>query len=160
MKLVEIKDIQINQVYRNKNTSFYNYSIITKINKQTIKVINIQEEKREYLISKLHFLFFNKLIGFINITHKLKNNNLIEIPREEFEVDRIIRVKKECIKKGQIFYIKKISKEYNDKIMLETLDINGKNVDFYNSIKNMRKVFEEIGDLDVNYKLINDKLEE
>ncbi|MDR0571392.1 MAG: hypothetical protein LBG48_00910 [Rickettsiales bacterium] len=31
-----------------------------------------------------------KIVGFLNITHKLENNKLIEIPREEYEADDVV----------------------------------------------------------------------
>jgi hypothetical protein len=96
MKLVQITNVRVGQIWKNKLGLLVK---ITNINRRQVEFCFIvsdgtflyQEcEERHFLgddslPQKVDF----ELIGFLNITHKLENNNLVEIPRKEFKVDDV-----------------------------------------------------------------------
>ena len=91
----------------------------------------------------------NNLVGFLGITHEIKDNKLIEIPRKEFEEDDII------LKTN--FY----RNEYGDIVGQFTKKIcyNGY-IDKLEKLQEENDKIEKIGTLGVNYEFINNKLGE
>jgi len=91
MKLVAIKNIKPNQIYKHKNGNIYIISYQTHYRYEIADCYknNILDSEENEFYSR-EFAEDMELIGFVNITHKLENKKLVEIPREEFEVDDII----------------------------------------------------------------------
>lgn len=95
MKLIEIEDIKVGQIWENKNDN--SLSFVEGLKDElafTLLYIQIFDKSDNKLklntnIDVFNFRKDNILIGMDNITHKLENNKLVEIPREEFEVDDI-----------------------------------------------------------------------
>jgi len=87
MKLVEIKECLRNQVWKNKDdNSLYEIDFVD--NGDVVATNDFEENFRIELAEEIFIRKF-ELIGFLNITHKLENNKLAEIPRKEFEVDDV-----------------------------------------------------------------------
>jgi hypothetical protein len=88
-----------------------------------------------------------KLIGFLNITHRIEDNKLVEIPRKEFEVDDVIQTNgyKEWNSPTVITYIDDLDKY--------SIFDGWHNHAFMNN-KDIRK----IGILGVNYEFVNERL--
>lgn len=151
MKLVKIENIRESQIYKDKNNLYLIIDIIcgntTYQKYNTYDLKGILKEKG----TDCDFLFFKdkerKLIGFLGITHEIKDNKLIEIPREEFEEDDIILQTN--------FY----KNEYGDIVGQFTKKIcyNGY-IDDLEKLREKNDKIEKIGILGVNYFFQNSKL--
>lgn len=104
MKLVEIKDVRVGQIWDNGN----NFLIITGFSEHEPEMVHsvtyVPEDKPITLKSgkKVAGLMYSstsknslegsKLIGKLGITHRIEDGKLVEIPHAtEFEVDDIVR---------------------------------------------------------------------
>jgi hypothetical protein len=137
-----------------------------------IRLIDVEScKKDESATSRLLGMFREPekyLIGFLNITHKLEDNKLIEVPREEFEVDDIIQNKWESEGILNLIVHKKndmavICKIYPSHYFVNSyFNINSEEdlKMFFSSRKNRIELSEtnRVGILGVNYEFINEKL--
>lgn len=153
MQLVEIKDLRNNQIYDFGNNIFgavghlkldgvvagHNFSNFFKNGNFYYHIDNIEVKNK--LIDKTY-----KLIGFLDITHKIVDNKLIEIKRKKIEIDDIVNL---C---GRLNIV---TDTYHDKkyYYADLLDQNG-----LDSIGISSDDFEKIGILGVTHEFINDKL--
>lgn len=166
MKLKEIKDIKPNQIYKHKNGNIYIVSYQTHYRYEIADCYKdniLYSEENEFYSRE--FAEDMRLIGFIGITHKLEYKNLVEIPREEFEVDDIVEAIEditeemsniECnIKKGEKFVI--LYRPYH--FVLFGID-NEEKSEFCFCGDKLKKQFKKIGIYGVTHTFINDKLEE
>lgn len=106
MKLVEIKDVRIGQIWDNGN----NFLIITGFSEYEPEMVHsvtyVPEDKPITLKSgkKVAGLMYSstsknslegsKLIGKLGITHRIEDGKLVEIPRTaEFQIDDVVKFK-------------------------------------------------------------------
>jgi hypothetical protein len=104
MKLVEIKDVRVGQIWDNGN----NFLIITGFSEYEPEMVHsvtyVPENKPitlkngkkvtglMYSSTSKNSLEGSKLIGKLGITHRIEDGKLVEIPHAtEFEVDDIVR---------------------------------------------------------------------
>ena len=86
MKLVKITEPREGFVYEGS----CNKMILTGIKNGSYTFTNYDEEGNETYESEANYFFESiKLIGKIGITHKIENEKLIEIPRDDVEVDDV-----------------------------------------------------------------------
>lgn len=98
MKLVKIKDIRRGQVWKNRKEfaivdSLYDDDEI-QISAYKLSGKPIEEDcynDWEGLIDGTTLLQDYKLVGVMGITHKIEDNMLVEIPKENFQVDDIVK---------------------------------------------------------------------
>lgn len=166
MKLVEIKEPRVNQIWTLND--YKTLDIITNINYDNIKdtklyynVINCNLEnfsKGDILDSEFtceltvtydNFINKGKLIGYLGITHEFKDNILIEIDRKEFEVNDILSDKYD-----NLWIIYSIGKFSCHLIKFNTTNIS----DMITSYSTLKDNFKKIGTLDLTHELINEKL--
>ena len=157
MKLQKIKDVRVGQIWFHKNFYYliteveYNDSI--KKHNAIFKVFefNFPDIKFSYhdYVSELFLKNNTNLVGFLNITHKVEDNKLIEIPREKFEIDDI--VKYEGNKMPYIIMEKNTIDEF-------WLHSNEEDVSGIYKDSMEEEGFKKVGILGVNYEIINDKL--
>lgn len=159
MKLVKINDVRKGQIYKD----FHSYYLISS--NMVFDNVNgcrypcsefVIDLDNEYIgtITKIHESIIEKLdfVGFLDITHKVIGNKLIEIPREELEKDDIIEARN--IK----YFVKEITNDYmvllncDDDLMLVSYERKYLGTYLIN--------YKKIGTLMVNYEFINDKLNE
>lgn len=88
MKLVEIKDVRVGQVWKN---SHWDLVVITKIDNDIIHIKTWDYDFHSFGegYHNAEFLKDYRIIGKLGITHKIENNKLVEIPREDFQIDDI-----------------------------------------------------------------------
>lgn len=106
MKLVEIKDVRVGQIWDNGN----NFLIITGFSEYEPEMVHsvtyVPEDKPITLKNgkKVTGLMFSstsrnllaglKLIGKLGITHRIEDGKLVEIPRTaEFQIDDVVKFK-------------------------------------------------------------------
>jgi hypothetical protein len=163
MKLVKIKNIREGQIYKDKNNLYLIIDIIcgnaTYQKYNTYDLKGILKEKR----TDCDFLFFKdkerELIGFVDITHKIEDGKLVEIPREELEKDDIIEINMEkyIIIDIKNFIAKDIALDKSIQgYSLSVLDSDGHYDTYLFEID--EKNYKKIGILGVNYFLQNSKL--
>lgn len=153
MKLVKIENIREGQIYKDKNNLYLIIDIIcgniTYQKYNTYDLKGILKEKR----TDCDFLFFRdkerELIGFLGITHEIKDNKLVEITREELGntgcyIDDIFINEYEEVE-GVVLGMSRDG-------YIRLLEQDGK--DIYET----GTITEKIGILGVNYEFINDKL--
>ena len=100
LELVEIKDVRIGQIYKGKE----NYFVIKKNITTKDYMPEFEADKYQGLNFKKNTALImdncniigcendfedKKIIGFLDKTHKIEDNKLIEIPRKEFDVGDI-----------------------------------------------------------------------
>jgi hypothetical protein len=155
MKLVEINKIEVKQIRQYKDG-------ILIIMQRSCDGFDCEFYKdnifeTNFFISEDYLMEEQTIIkGMIGITHTIENNKLVELPRKEFEVDRIVRAKNEFQK--PIFYIKEKKFLEDGNLYLDTLDVNGNDTPFCNTLEKLREVFEEISDLGIGFVWVNDNL--
>ncbi len=148
MKLQKIKDVRVGQIWEYKDflIEIRPRECFQGIYHNGIQTVNLDIDSSfwDELYKK------SKLIGFLGITHKIEDNKLIEMSREEFESDDIIEYQ------NKIFIIAWVNKEERDymHIINEQLDRETINLRYSNNYKKVKK----LGILGVNYEFINDKL--
>ena len=96
MKLVEINDVRVGQVWKNKKEmitidSFYDDEEI-QISAYNLsgKEIDMDYDDFEGMIDIDAVKQNYKLIGKLGITHRIEGNRLLEIPREDLIVDDVV----------------------------------------------------------------------
>ncbi|MDD4556249.1 MAG: hypothetical protein PHE89_02825 [Alphaproteobacteria bacterium] len=102
MKLVEIKDIRVGQVWQGNADNVY--QVINSRNDEFSQIINNDVNTCDCFDDNgFHLGYYSftqdsvhkKLIGKIGITHKIEDNRLIEIKRDKFvndcEVDNVAK---------------------------------------------------------------------
>ncbi len=96
MKLVEINDVRVGQVWKNKKEmitidSFYDDEEI-QISAYNLsgKEIDMDYDDFEGMIDIDAVKQNYKLIGKLGITHRIEGNRLLEIPREDLVVDDVV----------------------------------------------------------------------
>jgi hypothetical protein len=160
MKLIEITNNEVGRIYKTNNKFII---IDESFRKREIYyyTFNYDSNGNSELLAN-HFILkeslkYCKLIGFINITHKIENNKLVEIERKEFEVDDIIKFKND-----RIYVITKThtcGNGFNNNKTFYTL-FNG--VESWESFDLTDEYFREnsikIGIYGVTHKFVNDKL--
>lgn len=82
MKLVEIKDVRPGQIWKHNKTGLIH----------TVDDISDLRPHIPYDIIARRDAYLKecRLIGFLGITHEIEDEQLVEIPRAEFEVDDIL----------------------------------------------------------------------
>jgi len=155
MKLIEIKDIRVGQIYKME----FGFVIIKSLEETDDGIlgflvnwnnVNNSSSTTEFLGFYINKNKDYKLIGFLNITHKIEDNKLVEIPREEFEVDDIIKYE------NKLFIITRINQEDRNyiHIMSENLEKETLNLGYSSNYKKVEK----IGIYGVTHTFENDKL--
>jgi len=142
MKLVKIKDIRVGQIYKILENIGEPFVVFEKD-----KVIIIDYNftySYDVLKNKNKF----KLIGFLGITHELKDNELIEIKREKFEVDDIIHYN------GDIYNLIAVENG-NNTFGFCSYELFGGD---YIKTKDTCDCFNKIGILGVTHEFINNKM--
>ncbi len=106
MKLVEIKDVRVGQIWDNGN----NFLIITGFSEYEPEMVHsvtyVPENKPitlkngkkvtglMYSSTSKNSLEGSKLIGKLGITHRIEDGKLVEIPRTaEFQIDDVVKFK-------------------------------------------------------------------
>lgn len=107
MKLVKIKDIRVGQIWENKYSDVLLVKNANTLPDENIDVIQWNKDinlvnwlgkyKKDLIIKQRtskEYIIKNacnwKLIGFLGITHEIKEDKLVKIPRAEFEVDDVV----------------------------------------------------------------------
>lgn len=92
MKLVKIEDVRVGQIWQLHNL----IGLVKEIDKGLNNLLKIalfqlypteggiETESVHNIITK------HKLIGKLGITHEIRDNRLVEIPRDEFQVDDVV----------------------------------------------------------------------
>jgi hypothetical protein len=150
MKLVEITDLRIGQV-RENDTKIYIINFlfpdqkicrVEKVNKydlDDVSLTNLTVDDEETL--SYEQISNEKLVGFIGITHKIKDGKFVKIPRKEFEENDVFGY-------------------FNNELAgkLEVAIYSDEN-DVYTSNNNFPKNYcKKVGILGVNYEFVNNKL--
>lgn len=179
MQLRPIKDVRVGHIYElDKKKYGGGFIIVNEIVKNFYEsfcfLVNWNNGSNVDLSnSTTEFLNFDisknkdyKLIGSLNITHKIENNKLVEIPREELEVDDVVELLSDTqtelgeeYKAGIQGVIKRISK---DKNYISLADYDFDCYEDYFDIKNDKNEinFKKIGIYGVTHTFINNKLGE
>ncbi len=155
MKLVEIKNIKPKQIYKHKNGNIYIVSYQTHYRYEIADCYKnnmLDSEENEFYSRE--FAEDMELIGFVNITHKIEDNKLVEIPREEFEVDDIF-VYTECDGLQSYYSLHQITKDGEFLLISDNDDKVLSGVCADNLLDNGLL---KCGILGVNYEWVNDKL--
>jgi hypothetical protein len=152
MKLVKIEDVRVGQIYKNVRGGIcivlqcrtdwdYVFQWFPK-NMPPISVDISLNDMRKF-----------ELIGFLNITHRIEDDKLVEIPREEFEVDDVL----EGNNNGGFAIILDKKIVYN--LSYKHIFLSGTRIILREGQENyMRTNYKKIGTLGVNYEFINEKL--
>lgn len=162
MKLSKINDVRIGQIYEDKILN--KIYIIESFNDIRYTLSSCFKDK--ILICKDEYELTNseiedsELIGFLGITHKIEDGKLIEIPREIYNIDDVLKInllqdniilEEEQVVVGVKFDFLKNYYEINT--IYTTNDSIGVNL-----IKTIHNNIKKIGILGVNYEFINNKL--
>ena len=92
MKLVKIENVRVGQIYRN---SHWDLALIKNVNSERIELHqwNYDISSENDYNTTPNYITENacnwKLIGKLGITHEIKDRMLVEIPRDEFQVDDV-----------------------------------------------------------------------
>jgi hypothetical protein len=199
MKLVEIKDIREGQIWKYNSDMEYDpdfdcaYFIARKINyyrdlsnlHKTLVDIKYYDDEVVYCeeiaenlrlskwrnFDKREILDCYKLIGFLDITHRIEDNKLIEIPREKFEIDDVIYfiLNEDCSQEyrrevfGVINWICDDYDEERHECGVEASVLGGEGQEYigmdfklYSDIT--PESLEKIGVLGITHEFVNDKL--
>ena len=160
MKLVEIKDIRVGQIYR-KTCDRDCYLLISEINKNKTITYAVNSRFGFYLDEcnkkNLENILENsfELVGFLGITHEIKDKKLVKIPREELETDDVIEFA--VLREESDFEVCKVV--YRFSIIQdeeETFICVGNNGNSYNVSRN--DFNGKVGILGVNYEFVNNQL--
>lgn len=99
MKLVKIKDVRVGQVWKDTYNGFIRVVIPFDDEPNVIcgnslfypcnNEILLRDDFEDIILEDIKSR--HKLIGFIGITHKIEDEKLVEIPREDFEVDDVVK---------------------------------------------------------------------
>jgi hypothetical protein len=157
MKLVEIKDVRVGQIRQ------IDYKTLLVINSACFRkydCYNKSDNGKDIYIynyscngSNIRYPLRNKLIGFLNITHRIEDNKLIEIPRGDFEVDDIVI---------------ELPVYHNEAIIVEG-DDTPKAITYFevtdcsiqislDSVKRRKEFCKRVGILGVTHEFVNEKL--
>lgn len=142
MKLVKIKDVRVGQVWINDQTGLIH----------TVDDLGSNADKAETTKTRDEYLKSAKcrLIGKLGITHKIEDNKLLEIPRDEFQIDDVVNVLNvSATKKINAVVVAKIGHQLN------TFDGKGYN-GYYTDDETSKFMPEKIGIYGVTHEFIND----
>lgn len=105
MKLVEIKDVRIGQVWKEDDNDIFIITGFSEYEPEMIHCVNYVPEDKPIILKsgkKVTGLLYSStsknmleestLIGKLGITHRIEDGRLVEIPRAtEFQVDDVVR---------------------------------------------------------------------
>uniref|UniRef100_UPI0040259DE8 hypothetical protein n=1 Tax=Candidatus Scatocola faecipullorum TaxID=2840917 RepID=UPI0040259DE8 len=159
MKLVEINDVRVGQVWKNKKEmitidSFYDDEEI-QISAYNLsgKEIDMDYDDFEGMIDIDAVKQNYKLIGKLGITHRIEGNRLLEIPRSAgFQTDDVVKFKWD----PRLYVINReidfgIKKTHPDNSCFEATN------DLYGSRQLVDFELKRIGILGVTHEFVNDK---
>lgn len=159
MKLVEINDVRVGQVWKNKKEmitidSFYDDEEI-QISAYNLsgKEINMDYDDFEGMIDIDAVKQNYKLIGKLGITHRIEGNRLLEIPRSAgFQTDDVVKFKWD----PRLYVINReidfgIKKTHPDNSCFEATN------DLYGSRQLVDFELKRVGILGVTHEFVNDK---
>lgn len=168
MKLVEINDIRAGQIYKRDNVLYLiRYILFNLENTDPVWIcIEYGEDYQETesmfngnatveSVEKQGY----ELIGFLGITHKIENEKLVEIPREELQIDDVIEFAVLCEEYDFEVYKAFYKVVYRFSIIQdeeETFVCIGNNGNSYNVSRN--DFNGKVGILGVNYEFVNNQL--
>lgn len=155
MKLVEIKDVRVGQIWKDEDDDLWlewNDRYAPPI--RDTKYYRCDKETFKYLVEHGH-----KLVGFLGITHKIKDFKLVEYEKAEYEIDDICYTMCHynqlsphfdvgCDFNDITFLVANIDTTQEGKILL--FDENGNEY--------LGQECEKIGTLGVNYEFVHDRL--
>lgn len=148
MKLQKIKDVRVGQIWEYKDflIEVRPRECFQGIYHNGIQTVNLDIDSSfwDELYKK------SKLIGFLGITHKIEDNKLIEISREEFEIDDIVEYEG-----NKMPYIIMEENTIDEELWLHS---NEEDVSGIYKDSMEEEGFKKVGILGVNYEFINDKL--
>lgn len=98
MKLVKIEDVRVGQIWKD---SHWNLALVKdvsiKTNMLSLWLENYDIPSTEEKNTSLNFFADNgveyKLIGKLGITHEIKDNRLVIISRDKFQIDDVVEFK-------------------------------------------------------------------
>ena len=107
MKLVEIKDVRIGQVWKEDDNDIFIITGFSEYEPEMIHCVNYVPEDKPIILKsgkKVTGLLYSStsknmleestLIGKLGITHRIEDGRLVEIPRAtEFQVDDVVKFK-------------------------------------------------------------------
>lgn len=165
MKLVEIKDVRVGQIWDNGN----NFLIITGFSEYEPEMVHsvtyVPEDKPITLKNgkKVTGLMFSstsrnlleglKLIGKLGITHRIEDGKLVEIPRTaEFQIDDVVKFKWD----PRLYVINReinfgIKEAHPDNACFEATN------DLYGSRQLIDFELKRVGILGVTHEFVNDR---
>lgn len=159
MKLVEINDVRVGQVWKNKKEmitidSFYDDEEI-QISAYNLsgKEIDMDYDDFEGMIDIDAVKQNYKLIGKLGITHRIEGNRLLEIPRSAgFQTDDVVKFKWD----PRLYVINReidfgIKKTHPDNSCFEATN------DLYGSRQLVDFELKRVGILGVTHEFVNDK---
>jgi hypothetical protein len=165
MKLAEIKDVRIGQIRQYEDKVFivrsFEPSWYSNWNGYYYKISYSDDGNNRKSILECEEMMKSEIIGFLNITHELDNDNkLVGIPRDEFEADDVLKRKD---RENIIVPIRKYAIRNRTSFMYDCfLCYERENRIYINSFiqEDLQKEYDKIGILGVNYEFINNLLGE
>lgn len=157
MKLVEIKDVRIGQVWKEDDNDIFIITGFSEYEPEMIHCISYIPEDKPitlkngkkitglvYSSTSKNLLEKSTLIGKLGITHRIEDGKLVEITREYFQVDDVVTLADGS--KWVLLHKQKFRKRCFDSICLEEVQCAGIFID--KSTK--------IGTIGITHEIVND----